>query len=241
MPVCTSCKHGRAVERLREAYKRLKERSTYLADLCDDCRKRETERIGEALKQLEPERDALSAICTKCKGASDNFGGQVHIDAAADPMLVLRKIDEANFSNSRLPTSSRVNIDDPEVLETVLRVVAEFGNVTDKQAPILIRKLRGQTNIEIAVGMGISPALVWKLWRGIKLRNQTLAALECGLQGKRGGGAVTHKPKPDGEQAEPNANGEQPQQSADAASSSSHLHSDQPGEVVAENMQPPES
>jgi len=177
MPVCTSCKHGRAVERLREAYRRLKERSAYLPDLCEECHKRETERIGEALEKLGMERDALSAICTKCKGACDNFGGDVHIDAAADPMLVLRKIDEANFSNSRLPTSSRVNIDDPEVLETVLRVVAEFGNVKDNEAPVLIRKLRGETNLEIAVGMGISQAAVWKRWHSIKTRNPTLAAL----------------------------------------------------------------
>jgi len=219
MPVCTNCKHGRAVERLRGAYKRLKEWDSHLADLCDECRKRETERIGEALKQLEPAHESLSSICAACRGSSCNFGGDVHIDAAKDPMLVMREIDDNTFTNSRLPTLSRVNIDDPEVLEAVLRVVAEFGNVTDEQAPVLMRKLRGQTNVEIAEGMGISQALVWNRWMKIKRHNPTLAVLECGLQGKRFGGAVTHKPKQDGEQAEPNTNGEQTQQAADAGGS----------------------
>lgn len=187
MPVCTSCKHGRAVERLREAYRRLKERSAYLPDLCEECHKRETERIGEALKQLEPERDALSAICTKCKGASDNFGGQVHIDAAADPSLVLREADIDILRAMRSPTQSIVNLDD-DTIEAILRILAEFSMVSDKEAPLIVRKLRGETNQQIADGMGWSQQLVWKHWNTLKRKNPLWGALDNGLIGKRYGG-----------------------------------------------------
>jgi len=222
MPVCTSCRNGRAVERLREECRRLKEWESHLADLCEDCRRSETERIGEALEKLGMERDALSAICTKCKGACDNFGGDVHIDAAKDPSLVLRHADVDRIADARAATASRVNIDDPKVLEAVLRVVAELGNVTDAQAPVIIRKLRGQANVEIAYGMGLSEQCIWKRWNDLKIKNPIWAALENGLQGKRFGGR-------------------KPGQHCDGNKASSHLHGDQHGEAVAEDMQSPES
>ncbi len=128
----------------------------------------------------------LSKICAECPGASCNFGKFVHIDAASDPGLVLRHIDHERLIASRKGVASRVNLADDQTIDLLLRVVAEFASLTDLEAPLVIRRLRGQTNVQIADGLGLTQAAVWRRWEILKQKNPIWGALDNGLIGQRG-------------------------------------------------------
>lgn len=134
------------------------------------------------------EIERLRKVCAACPGASSNFGKLVHIDAAPSPHLVLRHVDGERLAASRAVTASRVSVADGETAELLLRVVAEFASLTDAEAPLVARRLRGQTNFQIAHEMRVSKAVVWGRWDKLKKRNPLWAAIDNGLIGKRKGG-----------------------------------------------------
>jgi len=142
------------------------------------------------------EIERLRKICAACNGASCNFGGDVHIDAAKDPSLVLRHADVDRIADARAATASRVNVADEKTADLLLRVVSEFAALTDDEAPIVARRMRGQENWQIAHEMHVSQAVVWKRWHNLKAKNPLWAAIDNGLIGKRKGGRkVEEKPK----------------------------------------------
>lgn len=142
------------------------------------------------------EIERLRKVCAACPGASSNFGKLVHIDAAPSPHLVMRRVDAERLAASRSSVASRVSVADGETAELLLRVVAEFAALSDAEAPLVARRLRGQTNFQIAHEMRVSKAVVWARWNKLKKRNPLWAAIDNGLIGKRKGGRKPHAAKP---------------------------------------------
>ncbi len=130
----------------------------------------------------------LRQICCKCQGACENFGRDVHIDAAPDPNLVLAHADKDRIRVNREATVTRVQGVDDDTAELLARVIAEFSALSDLEAPIVARRLRGQENWQIAAEMKINKATVWVRWENLKKKNPIWAALDNGLIGKRAGG-----------------------------------------------------
>ena len=145
MPVCTSCRHNREIERLRR-------------------------------------------ICAACKGPSSNFGKNVHIDSFADGDIVLKHADQLRLAQSRAATSAKIAGVDDKTAELLMRVVQEFSTLSDTEAPIVARRLRGQENWQIAHEMRLSKFVVYERWKKLKKRNPIWAAIDNGLIGKRRGG-----------------------------------------------------
>lgn len=129
----------------------------------------------------------LAKVCASCPGGSSHYGKYVHLDAADDPALIMRHADKARIADERKSTASRVAVADEETADLLKRVVAEFATLTDFEAPLVVRRLRGQTNVEIAEGMNLSQAVVWDRWNGLKKRNPLWGAIDNGLIGRRGG------------------------------------------------------
>ena len=134
------------------------------------------------------EIERLRRMCAACPGASANFGGLVHIDAAPSPSLVMRRVDAERLAASRSHVASRVAVADGETADLLLRVVAEFATLSDTEAPLVARRLRGQANWQIAHEMRLSKVVVYQRWTKLKRRNPLWAAIDNGLIGKRGGG-----------------------------------------------------
>ena len=153
MPICTSCKHNREIERLR-------------------------------------------SICAACKGPSDNFGGEAHIGAHAPGETIWRHVDQERLYTMRANTSSRIAGADERTVELLMKVIAEFSQLTDQEAPVVARRLRGQENWKIAHEMRLSKAVIWKRWEDLKKKNPIWAAIDNGLIGKRNGGAKKREPRP---------------------------------------------
>ena len=146
MPICTSCRHNREIERLRK-------------------------------------------ICAACTGPSTKpFGKDVHIEADASGNYVRKHTDHLRLAQSRAATSARIAGADDATAELLMRVVQEFSTLTDAEAPIVARRLRGQENWQIAHEMNLSKAVVWDRWNGLKERNPIWGAIDNGLIGKRKGG-----------------------------------------------------
>lgn len=145
MPICTSCKHNRDIERLRN-------------------------------------------ICASCRGPSSHFGKNAHIGAFTPDDAIMRHVDRDMLERSHAATSARIAGLDDDTAELLMRVVAEFSSLTDEEAPIVARRLRGQENWQIAHEMGISKAVVWGRWQRLKRRCSIWGAIDNGLIGKRKGG-----------------------------------------------------
>ena len=149
------------------------------------------------------EIDRLRRICGACAGASAHFGGDVHIDAAENPQTVLVRTDAEMLLASRTSAASRIDVADQATAELLKRVVAEFATLTDYEAPLVCRRLRGQENYVIAHEMGISPQVVWRRWTRLKKKNPIWAAIDNGMIGLRQGGRKPEKrPPPDRVQGE---------------------------------------
>ena len=146
-------------------------------------------------RQREIER--LRRICGACSGASDNFGKNVHIDAAERPETVLRRVDERRLAESRASVASRIDVADARTAELLRRVVAEFATLTDEEAPVVCRRLRGQESYVIAHEMGLSQQVVWRRWNRLKKKNPIWAAIDNGMIGMHGGGRRPEPPPPD--------------------------------------------
>lgn len=138
------------------------------------------------------EIERLRKICGACLGSSDNFGGDVHIDAAENPATVMKRVDPIYTNRER--TATQIDGMKPETAELLKRIVAEFAQLSDTEAPVVARKLRGQENWQIAHEMGLSKQVVWQRWNGLKKKNPIWAALDNGLIGKRGGGRKSDDP-----------------------------------------------
>ena len=145
------------------------------------------------------EIDRLREICAACPGASDRFGGNVHLQASPDGSgeLVLGK-DGARIAPEWNPGStteeSRVDVP-PDAREYLFRLLREFSQLTDAQASIACRMLRGETVMQMARGMEMSRAAVFARWKSLCSCSPVWASLANGSMGLRGGGRRKTKPK----------------------------------------------
>lgn len=134
------------------------------------------------------EIERLRNICAACSGPSSDFGRNAHIGANKPPDAIMRHADMDKIAQSRANTATRINVADETTAELLMRVVQEFATLSDAEAPIVARRLRGQENWQIAHEMRLSKAVVWERWDGLKKRNPIWGALDNGLIGKRKGG-----------------------------------------------------
>ena len=152
--------------------------------LCHNCPKnREIRKCFRDLKRLRK-------ICGACSGPSSNFGKNLHIDAYEDEKLAEKKIkaDSVALFNSRKSFASQIAGMDGETADLLKRVLAEFAVLTDEEAPVVVRKLRGETNTEIAHKMGLTKQTVWRRWNMLKKKNPLWNAIKNGNEDARGGG-----------------------------------------------------
>ena len=153
--------------------------------LCHNCPKnREIQKCFRDLKRLRK-------LCGACDGPSKKpFGKNTHIDAYEDDQLAEKKLkaDSVALFNSRKSFASRIAGMDGETADLLKRVLAEFAVLTDEEAPIVVRKLRGETNMEIAHRMGLTKQTVWRRWNMLKKKNPLWNAIKNGNEDARGGG-----------------------------------------------------
>lgn len=164
--VCHRCPTSRDIERL--------------ASICTPC----AGSIGGGANcgscKHWPKIEAARATCGSCRGPSDDFGRDVHIDAADNPHLVMRHIDADAYAMMTGPsTQSRADIDDPNALELLARILADFGTLTDEQAVVLVLRLRAGLGI-VSPGdrrKAIDPERIGKVWADLTSRNPLWSAL----------------------------------------------------------------
>jgi hypothetical protein len=138
------------------------------------------------------EIDRLRKICSACPGASDNFGRNVHFQASPDGTgeLVLGKGRNRRVApdwQPNEPTESRVAVP-PEARVYLFRLLQEFSQLTDAQASIACRMLRGETIIQMSRGMGMTKEAVFARWKSLCAQSPVWASLSNGSMGLRGGG-----------------------------------------------------
>jgi len=63
-----------------------------------------------------------------------------------------------------------------------------FGTLTKEEAPVVVRKLRGETNLDIVLSTGLIKQTVFRRWKELKRKNPVWSSLSNGMEGKRGGG-----------------------------------------------------
>ena len=153
--------------------------------LCHNCPKhREIQKCFRDIKRLRK-------LCEACGGPSQkSYGKGVHIDAYEDEQLAEKKLkaDSIAMFNSRQTFASRIAGMDGDTADLLKRVLAEFAVLTDEEAPIVVRKLRGETNMEIAHRMGLTKQTVWRRWNMLKKKNPLWNAIKNGNEDARGGG-----------------------------------------------------
>ena len=138
------------------------------------------------------EIDRLRRICSACPGASDNFGRNVHFQASPDGTgeLVLGKGHNRRVApdwQPNEPTVSRVAVP-PETRTYLFRLLQEFSQLTDAQASIACRMLRGETVVQMARGMCMTKEAVFARWKSLCAQSPVWASLSNGSMGLRGGG-----------------------------------------------------
>ena len=159
--------------------------------LCHNCPKhREIQKCFRDLKRLRKICGACKSIDPKKRKSDGLRGGQVHIDAYEDEQLAEKKLkaDSVALFNSRQSFASRIAGMDGDTAELLKRVLAEFAVLTDEEAPIVVRKLRGETNMEIAHRMGLTKQTVWRRWNMLKKKHPLWNAIKTGNEDVRGGG-----------------------------------------------------
>ena len=132
------------------------------------------------------EIDKLRAICSACPGASDNFGGCVHLDTSTAVSQWCVQHTAPDYC--RAP-SARSIIDGvtPEARDALLAALAAFSTMTDCEAVTICRLMRGERLIEISRALGISKQAVQNRWRKIVTKAPVFHSLKNGLIGKRRG------------------------------------------------------
>ncbi len=140
----------------------------------------------------QPEIDRLRSICAACPGASDNFGGMVHLQAAKDGSGELVLHDGANVRTApdycpNESTTSRIDCP-PAARDYLLRLLAEFSSLSDQQAVVACRMLRGETITQMAKSLGMTKEAVFSRWKSLCAKSPAWAALSNGSMGLRGGG-----------------------------------------------------
>ena len=151
----------------------------------------------KCVHQKEIER--LRGICAVCPGASEKASTaprSVHLDASPDGTgaVVLRKgrvVPEWDMVN-KPSGDSRVNLP-PEAREPLFRVLREFAALTDAQAAIACRMLRGETVTQMSRDMNLTMAAVFDRWKSLCARSPVWASLANGSMGLRGGGRQPEK------------------------------------------------
>lgn len=83
---------------------------------------------------------------------------------------------------------ARITRADQQTIDTLKSAFSMFGTLTKGVAPIVVRKLRGETNLEITIATGISKQTVWRRWNNLIIDNPLWAVLRNGNEGLRGGG-----------------------------------------------------
>ena len=159
--------------------------------LCHNCPKnREIQKCFRDLKRLRKLCGACKSLDPKKRKNDGIQGGNVHLDAFEDEQLAEKKLkaDSIALFNSRQSFASRIAVKDEETADLLKRVVAEFSSLTDEEAPVVVRKLRGETNMEISERMGLSRQTVWRRWNMLKRKNPLWNAIKNGNEDARGGG-----------------------------------------------------
>ena len=139
------------------------------------------------IDKLNAETERLRSVCLACKGASKFMPGKgfstIYLDGEECPEKVLA------HRTDKLLVPGGSTVDLPEGVEEFLRqLLAEFSMLTDYDAVIVARMLRGQRITDIALDLGKSRASVHACWKRLTTRNPHFKALANGGIGKRGGG-----------------------------------------------------
>lgn len=166
----------------------MKKRTMSVCNVCPH--NRDIQRAEQELLKWTREMERLRNVCGACSGSSSTSGKNLHIDAYEDEELAEKKLrrDQVALYNSRQSFASRIAVRDEETADLLKRVVAEFSALTDEEAPIVVRKLRGETNLEITVATGLSKQTVWRRWNNLIKKNPLWAVLKNGNEDLRGGG-----------------------------------------------------
>ena len=84
--------------------------------------------------------------------------------------------------------SDRITGADQQTIDTLKRVFSMFGTLNKYEAPVAMRKLRGETNLEITIATGLTKQTMWRRWNNLIKKNPLWAVLKNGNEGLRGGG-----------------------------------------------------
>lgn len=125
-------------------------------------------------------------ICIECKGASDNYGSMIHIDAYEDGKLADKKLHVDPVFNFREATRQYSLVGMSERAEqTLLDAIRQFATLSDAQAVVVRRLLCGETLIEIAHAQGVTKQNVSAIWKRIIKNAPAFAAIAHGRMLRR--------------------------------------------------------
>lgn len=139
----------------------------------------------------QQEIDRLRTICAACPGASELSRSHVSLNASPDgtgDKLISREgVAPEWFSAKSASHESKVDLP-PVARDYLFRVLREFSSLSDGQAVIVCRMLRGETITQMARSMKISKVAVFARWKSLCDRSPVWASLANGSMGLRGGG-----------------------------------------------------
>lgn len=116
----------------------------------------------------------LREICTRCKGASDNFGGNVHFEAAGDPSRIMRHACADYLSavprsliDGRTPADPPITSADlpPGIDIYLLRIVREFVALPKIAVEVAHGLANGHTFEELGKRRGVSKMAVSNIYK----------------------------------------------------------------------------
>lgn len=117
-------------------------------------------------------------ICIECNGASDNFGGMVHLDAYDERDLADKKLKIDPIFSFREATRKYSLVGMSEQAEqTLLDALRQFSSLSDAQVIVLRRLLSGETLAEIANLQGVTKQNTSGIWKRIIRKAPVFAAI----------------------------------------------------------------
>lgn len=135
--------------------------------------------------QHNREIERLRAACLACRGPSDKFGRDTHIVSEACLYHVM-KHQAPDYT--RTPSAALVlNGVTPDARDAMLDALHAFTMLTDGEAAVLRRLMRGEHMIDISRTLGVTKQSIHDRWKRILSKGPIFRSLANGFIGLRRG------------------------------------------------------
>jgi len=126
-------------------------------------------------------------VCLSCKGASDNFGAMVHLDAYEDCDKMERSMSiivAADYRPGRPSSVFELPNVSAEARDIMLFLLAEISTIEDADAPLMVNLIGGRSVEDIAKEARTDGEQVRQRWLALRDRYPVCAAYVRRINGR---------------------------------------------------------